>query len=628
MTSEGFGRVAALGARWTKWGSVRRWATAIGLTLAASLTAAGPASSLTSPARASVALHVIPFPGTPDATPVSQIIFSSLRAGDLRRVWVTGSRSGRHRGTLVTLGHGDGVAFDSVRSFWPGELVRVTAVLRSPVDGTLAGDPGARTLHFSFRVGSSVGKTMATGRRDAVASTGAGGVTAPAGSLQSFQSEPNLHPPVVKFTGRLDANSGDVFVTAQNAAQPGPMILDPKGRLVWFDPVSRGEPMNLQVQDYQGQPVLTWWVGVFRNWGEDMVVSDSYKTLAVIHGANGLKADLHDFQITRQGTALIDVYRDTKADLSSVGGPRDGYVLDCIIQELDIKTGRLLWEWHALGHVPLSASYAPVTSGSAPFDYFHLNSIQQLPDGNLIISARNTWAVYEINRQTGQVTWTLGGKRSSFRMGPGTNFEWQHNARLSGSTLSLFDDGSAPQEESQSSAKVLSINQSAGTVSLTHRYTHLPSLSANSAGSTQVLPDGDVFVGWGPEPDFSEYTPGGRQIFNGAFVWGTATYRAFRFPWSAQPTVPPKIALVPGSSGGVTIYASWNGATTVQRWRVLAGTSQDRLTARGRAVHATGFETPIHLTNRPPFLAVQALGASGRVLGTSATESEAAPGPG
>lgn len=586
--------------------------------LAGAATGIGVVGSANAGARPRVALHVVPFPGTPDATARSQIIFSSLPAGDVRSVRVTGSRSGRHRGKLVTLGHGDGTAFDPVRPFLPGEVVRVAAALRSAADGTLSGDPGAGILHFAFRIGAG----PAAGPRAVSSARRPQAAAAPSGSFQSFQSEPDLHPPLVKFSGPLDASSGDVFVTAQNAEQPGPMILDRQGRLVWFEPVSSGEPMNLQVQQYQGRPVLTWWVGVFRNWGEDFILSNSYKTLAVIHGANGLKADLHEFQITRQGTALIDAYRETNANLTSVGGPRHGHVLDCIIQELDIKTGRLLWEWHALGHVPLSASYAPVTSGSAPYDFFHLNSIQQLPGGNLIISARNTWAVYEIDRRTGQVIWTLGGKRSSFRMGAGTNFEWQHTARLNGSRLSVFDDGSAPQEEPQSSAKVLSINQSAGTVSLIHRYTHSPSLSANSAGSTQVLPNGDVFVGWGPEPDFSEYTPDGRQIFNGVFVWGTATYRAFRFPWSAQPAAPPKMALVPTSDGGVTVYASWNGATNVRQWQVVDGTLQTQLTADGPPVSRSGFETPIHLSNRPPFVAVQAIGASGQVLGTSSTESE------
>jgi hypothetical protein len=353
-----------------------------------------------------------------------------------------------------------------------------------------------------------------------------------------------------------------------------------------------------------------------------MILSNSYRTLAVVRGANGLHADLHEFQITRQGTALIDAYPETTADLSSIGGSRHGHVLDCVIQELDIKTGRLLWEWHALGHIPLSASHTPVISASVPFDFFHLNSIQQLPDGNLLISARNTWSVYEINRRTGKVMWTLGGRRSNFRMGPKTNFEWQHNARLRGNTLSLFDDASAPQEESESSGKVLRINMRTHRVSLIHRYTHSPSLVAGAAGSTEVLPNGNVFVGWGPEPDFSEYTASGRQIFNGLFVWGTATYRAFRFRWSARPATAPKITLARTQDGGVTIYASWNGATMVGKWQVLAGLDHNHLIADGLPFNRTGFETAIHLGDRPPYLAVQAMAPSGRVLGTSNTASE------
>ena len=526
----------------------------------------------------------------------------------------------------MALPSGAGTAFYPSRPFLSGERVRVRAVLRSASDGTASGAPGARILRFSFQVGSpaDTGRGTRASRRRALRSAAAGrrGARAAATPTQTFYSEPGLHPPVVSFSGPLDAASGDVFVTAQNPHQSGAMILDHLGRLVWFDPVSQGQPMNLQVQHYLGHPVLTWWVGVFRQWGEDMIMDSQYRTLAVLQGGNGLAADLHDFQITPQGTALIDAYRDTKANLSTVGGPRHGYVLDCVIQELDIKTGQVLWEWHSLGHVPLSASYAPVPLGSTPYDYFHLNSIQQLPDGNLIVSARNTWGVYEINRTTGQVMWTLGGKNSSFSMGPGTAFEWQHNARLHGQTLSLFDDGSAPQEEAQSSAKVLRVDQRTDTVSLVHRYTHNPSLLANSAGSAQILPDGDVFVGWGPQPDFSEYTSSGQQIFNGVFAWGTDSYRAFRFHWTGQPVTPPAIALSPSSDGGVTAYASWNGATRVRKWQVLEGATPGQLTAVGLPFHRTGFETAIPLSGRPPYVAVQAMAGSGAVLGTSKAEAD------
>src|SRR6202035_880406 len=179
----------------------------------------------------------------------------------------------------------------------------------------------------------------------------------------------------------------------------------------------------------------------------------------------------HEFQITPQGTALLDAPSFAQADLTSVGGPSNGSVLDDVIQEVDIKTGQVLWEWHAFGHVPLSASYYAYSPSQGFYDYFHLNSIQQLPNGNLLISARHTWSVYEISRQTGKIIWTLGGKHPSFIMGPGTNFEWQHAARLHDGVLSLFDDGSYPPEEVQSSAKYLRVDTQNRTVTLIRSFT-------------------------------------------------------------------------------------------------------------------------------------------------------------
>src|SRR5205807_1793792 len=134
--------------------------------------------------------------------------------------------------------------------------------------------------------------------------------------------------------------------------------------------------------------------------------------------------------------------------------------------------------------------------------------------GNLLISARSTWAIYEVSRSTGKVIWTLGGKHSSFKMEPGTGFEWQHDAQLHGSDLTLFDDAAVPPRERESSALRLRADMSSMTVSLLHRYPHSPPLLAGAAGNAQTLPDHNLFVGWGSQPAFSEYSPGGRQIFD------------------------------------------------------------------------------------------------------------------
>lgn len=451
-----------------------------------------------------------------------------------------------------------------------------------------------------------------------------------ASTTLSFHSAPGLHPPRLTLTPDPDRGSGDIFLTPFNSLQLGPMIVDSQGRLVWFRPLSHGEALNLQVQRYRSRPVLTWWQGplsfghgTIYGLGEDVIADSSYRTVAVVRAGHGYTADLHEFQITPQGTALLDAYVPVHRNLTSLGGPSNGTVLDCVIQELNIRTGKVLWEWHALGHVPLSASYWPVAkSPTAWFDYFHINSIQQLPDGNLLISSRNTWAVYEISRSTGRVLWTLGGKRSSFSMGPGTDFEWQHDARLhQNGLLSLFDDASFPPEEQQASAKLLRIDTKTMTARLVVRYPHSPPLLPGLAGNVQLLPNHNIFVGWGGSPDFSEYTPDGRQIFNGTFPAGIGSYRAFRFPWTGYPRTRPSIAVARAKNGTVVLYASWNGATQVAGWRVLGGSRPGRLHALGPVHARTGFETTLRLHAQPKYLAVQAVSSRETLLGTSPSQA-------
>ena len=215
------------------------------------------------------------------------------------------------------------------------------------------------------------------------------------------------------------------------------MILGPHGELIWFKAL--GPPGtragNLRVQQYEGSPVLTWWqdpliAGGSRTAG-DVIANSAYQTIAVVRAGNGYQPDLHEFQITPQGTALITVYDAIDCDLAAVGGPRDGAVADTLLQEIDLKTGLVMYEWHSLDHVPLANSYssAAPTTRAEPFDYFHINSIDVEQDGDLLVDSRNTWAAYDVDPKTGQVRWELGGRHSSFKMGPGTGTAWQHDAR-------------------------------------------------------------------------------------------------------------------------------------------------------------------------------------------------------
>ncbi len=586
---------------------------------------AGSSTSLVmarpTPGAAAAALHVIPFPNTPDASPQSQIIFSSLRPVDLSgQPQVTGSLSGPHQGRVTALPAGAGTAFVPAQPFMAGEKVTVHASLTSPGAGTASGDPGATTLEFSFRVAAQASGLASEARSQPSAPP------RPARSGSEFRSAPQLDPPQVHVSTGPAPGGRDIFLSPSGHPR-GMMILNPRGQLLWFRPVSGVLPANLQVQRYRGHPVLTWWQGTVQNGrgtgGQDVILNRSYRPVATVGPGWGYAADQHDFQITPRETALVDAYPLVGADLSSLGGPVNGTLTDCVVQEIDIRTGAVLWDWHAWGHVPLSSAHgSPGASGA--YDPFHLNSVQQLPGHRLLLSFRNTWAVYEIDELTGRVIWTLGGRRSSFTMGAGTRFEWQHDAHMyAHGLLTVFDDAASPQEEPQSSAKELHIDLARRRVTLAHTYRHTPPLLAGSQGSVQLLPGHDVFVGWGSEPNFSEYTAGGRQVFDASFRLNNASYRVYRFAWTGRPLTQPSLALTRPSQGVTSAYMSWNGATEVARWRVLGGKTSGALKPL-KTKPWSGFETSIALPGAPRYLAVQALDTRGRVLG----ESQAMPRPG
>jgi arylsulfotransferase ASST len=438
------------------------------------------------------------------------------------------------------------------------------------------------------------------------------------GFTHSFQSAPSLHPPIIAMSGTdPDAKaSGDIFTDAQNSIQAGPMIISPQGQLIWFEPLPHGGfAHDVAVQRYRSQSVLTYWQ---KNGATDVILDHHYERVKTVHAGNGYITGDHEFQITRRGTALITASATKPADLRSVGGPRNGTVIDTVIQEIDIATGRIVWQWDPDRHLSWNASYED-RPGNAPWDFTHMNSIQQLSNGNLLISVRNTWAVYEISKRSGNVLWELGGKHSSFRMGRGTRFEWQHDARMQrDGTITLFDDGSdgVHTSERQSRALRIRLDYRTHTATLVHAYTNRPPLLSVSQGNVQVLPDGNTFVDWGFKPYLTEFSKnGGRQLFSIHFRSPLQSYRGYRFQWWGQPTTPPSAA-ASSKGAGTTVYASWNGATTVASWRVLAGPSAATL-APVEQFPDNGFETTMHVSSTGPYFAVQALDVRGRLLAIS-----------
>jgi len=461
-------------------------------------------------------------------------------------------------------------------------------------------------------------------------------VTASKG-VQAFRSRPDLHPPVVQVDVPAAANAAPGLIVTEShlgPGQEGPLLFDAKGDLVWFLPLSpRGSlgliATNVMVQIYKGEPVLTWFQGALvdgHGEGHYVMYDTRYREVAQVHAAGGYQGDLHEFVLTDRNTALFTCYGTATADLRPYGGTAHGAYNYGVVQEVDLATGKLVFQWRSDDHVGLDESYLRVgqTAGgkAAPWDYFHVNAASVDPtDGNLIVSARNTWTVYKVNRTTGVVMWRLNGKQSDFPITKEIRFAFQHDARRwPGGLMTIFDDEAGPPAEaSQSRGLALSLDETSRTVRLVAQYHRSPGLLADSQGSVQVMPEGHRFICWGAANGFTEFDGHGKIVFDARMAPETESYRAFKQAWNALPVAPPDMAAVLHGTG-VTIYASWNGATDVAHWSVLGGSSASDLRTVASAARS-GFETAIAVPARPAFVAVEALDARGRVLGRSAAQT-------
>jgi hypothetical protein len=452
--------------------------------------------------------------------------------------------------------------------------------------------------------------------------------SAPAGRAWNFRSRPDLHPPVIEVIKQArDTAPGYVFIAPKNGpgeagpGQDGCVILDNAGQPVWLRLLQNEgmDVMAFRAQAYKGERVLTWWEGVHTGYGqgEYVIFDSSYRERARFTAANGYEGDHHEFLITPEDTALITIYSKVVRDLSDIGGPVEGVVLEGIAQEIDIESGEVLFEWHSLDHIGLEESYyEPPADLEAAFDYFHINSIDVYDEDHLLISARRTCAVYKVDRKTGEVVWRLGGKNSDFKMGAGVRTTLQHDARRnSDGTITIFDNGDVNRVD-QSRAIMIEVDEDKMIASLVREYTHPDRLLSDTQGNVQVLPNGNVFVGWGSAPFVSEFNHHGELLFHAAFPTEGETYRAFRLPWSGQPTDDPAIAAELGTEDEVTIYASWNGATEVTTWQVLAGSAPDQLEPLASAPRQ-GFETVITVRTTESYVGLNAMNGSGKVLGTT-----------
>jgi len=458
----------------------------------------------------------------------------------------------------------------------------------------------------------------------------------------SFFSARGLHPPKLKLDSssqRSKLAPGYIFLsnsanTANGAlvvGQSGPLILDSHLQPVWFKPVPTNVlASNLELQSYNGAPALSWWQGDVNGLGvttrgEYVVVDQHYHQIATLTGKNGWLLSLHEFVITGHD-AWVTAYKTVSKDLSRYHGSKHGKLLDAAAQEYDLTSGKLLHSWDLVKHISLGSSQQPAPK-SGVWDAYHLNSIQIIGSNEILISARNTWAAYLVNTSTGKIVWTLSGKphTGNFTVAKNARFEWQHDVRMQGNLVSIFDDaccraistGVFANPNGSARGLILKLDLTHHTAKLDGQYTHGGNFFVAFLGNTELLPNGNVMVGWGSHPNspFTEYTHSGHKLLDASFPKPDESYRALVEQWTGLPSTNPSGA-VRTSKGKATVYASWNGATEVAKWRVLAGPNTSHLVAsstKGRS----GFETAIKLTKSYKLYELQALNSSNVVIGTS-----------
>jgi hypothetical protein len=349
-----------------------------------------------------------------------------------------------------------------------------------------------------------------------------------------------------------------------------------------------------------------------------------------------LPCDLHELTVLDGETTLLTIYQTRPYNLEEYDiNAADGWVIDGVFQEVDIKTGNVLFQWRSLDHVPLSASQTPLgldemvgdglTNNSA-WDYFHINSVDKNHEGDYLVSSRHASSIYKVSGKDGSIIWQLGGRHSSIQL-TNYNFSYQHDARFreeneTTTVLSFFNNGSNQHQNtsSTSSGMIISIDHNTNTSTLIKQY-NAPGggLLSTFLGNTQILTNNNVIIGWGNNPSISEHTEDGTAIFFATLAGiDVQNYRAFKYNWTAKPNDPPALRAVSTSgNSATTFWVSWNGATDIDRWRIHATTPASDEFVPLDAIQRQGFQTTYTSMNYHPKAFAEAITADGLSLANS-----------
>ncbi|CAK4033332.1 hypothetical protein AC578_9619 [Lecanosticta acicola] len=476
-----------------------------------------------------------------------------------------------------------------------------------------------------------------------------------------FKSRPDLHAPILDFAIlRPDlVTPGYIFLAPYRNLDPGPYIYDNLGNLVWSGAGHSGPKTahTPRVCRYKGTDHLCYFTGEqhlgFAR-GHGVILDQNYRTVKTIEAAGaGASNDMHEFKITPYSngtTVLMTVYQPRQYDVTT--NPRFnlhngiGWIVEGVFQEVDIDTGRLIFEWRSLDHVDPSQAWtlpgSTDTSGDglheeSPWDYFHLNSVDKNQDGDYLISARHVSAIYKVSGKDGHIMWELGGNKPTFKQ---TNFafSYQHHARWisenqTHTVLSFFDNASSSFNATGrfSHGWIVAIDHVVKEATVIKEWgAPMPEggLLSTSQGNVQMLPNGGCHIGWGEHAYFSEHTADGTTIQFAKLAERTSNvmiYRSNKYNWTAQPVTKPALWSFSKQEQKTGFWVSWNGATEVKSWNFYVSNQTSGPFELAGSVKKTGFETEFHMPTFAGWSFAEALDGDGRALDRSVVSKTFVP---
>ncbi len=363
-----------------------------------------------------------------------------------------------------------------------------------------------------------------------------------------------------------DANAiadGYVFLTVSKIVKDVGyyvMIVDNDGTVVWYKELPDDYSYDFNVQ----QNGHLHYAQLFHHHtyagGGDVVheiLDENFNEVETIEAGNGYVAEAHDFQILPNGNVLLFGYYLSEVDMSKIvpGGHPAALVSGAIVQELDSQRN-VIFQWRSWDYYSFEDFFSTLTNDprakSAAINTFHFNTINQDSDGHIFVMTpqpaprlpSSGW-VKKLNRQTGEIMWTLGGDDNEFTFvgvdpneAPG-HFSGHGFHRIQNGNVLSYDNGA---RDLTIASRVHEYKLDEQNKIAEHVWTYVPDsiISGLGRGNAQRLPNGNTMIGWGnvkgtPNPAATEVTPDGKKVWELYFDNPkVGSYRAFRFVYPPQ----------------------------------------------------------------------------------------------